>query len=223
MRCISTCNNCEQDEAEFLTVDVLKDVSIDPIDETTTNAEETSNEKTDSDSSTSSSLKSSTNYEEPSLESCSIVYLAGYLAKKCWDKFVCIDCDLFKNNEYHLNDPSQILILHKTFDNIEFTQGLKIPSDKLLDIVAICLNVFKKLFPIIKCEKKIILQFKENALPKIYRKYPYLQNSTCNNHYIYIIELLFRTKLFKQCKIENLMSRKRDVQSTDKLRVLQNK
>lgn len=86
MRCISssTCNSCEQDEAEFLTVDVLKDVSIDPIDpidETTINTEETSNEKTDSDSNTTSSLKSSTNYEEPSLESCSIAYFAGYLAK----------------------------------------------------------------------------------------------------------------------------------------------
>lgn len=43
-------------------------------------------------------------YEEPSLESCSIVYCAGCVAKKYWDKFVCID--LTKNNEHHPNNPS---------------------------------------------------------------------------------------------------------------------
>lgn len=40
MQC-TTCKNCETDEAEFLTVDVLKDVSIDPIEELITNTEET--------------------------------------------------------------------------------------------------------------------------------------------------------------------------------------
>lgn len=40
------------------------------------------------------------------------------------------------------------------FDNTESAaQGLKIPSDKFLDIVSICLNIVKQLFPNIKCEK----------------------------------------------------------------------
>lgn len=115
--------------------------------------------------------------EKLSLESCSVVYFAGYLAKKCWEKFLCIDCDSTKNNE-HLNDPSQILILHKMLDNIGSTQGLKIPSHKLLDIVVICLDAFKKLFLNIKSEKKIIFKFKKTVLPKINRKYPHLQNLT---------------------------------------------
>jgi hypothetical protein len=33
MRCGSNCSNCEPDEEEFLTVDILKDISIDAITE----------------------------------------------------------------------------------------------------------------------------------------------------------------------------------------------
>lgn len=83
MRCTSTCNNREHDEAEFLAVDILKDVSIDRIADPIMNAEQTANEKTDFDAtSTSSCLKYSINYGEPSFESCSIVYYAGFLAKQ---------------------------------------------------------------------------------------------------------------------------------------------
>jgi len=220
MQCTSTCKNCETDEAEFLTVDVLKDVSIDPVEELVTNTEET-----EVDLSTSSEVldNSKVHYEKPSLESCSIVYFAGYLAKKCLDMCFCTDCDLTKNNNDYLNEPPQILILKKTFDNVGLAQGLKIPSDRLLEIVEICLNVFQNLFPKIKTEKKIIFSLKEKALPVIYKKYSDVENSTCHNHYMYIIELLFRTKLYKECKLENTNVRKRVVQNTDKLRILQNK
>lgn len=42
---------------------------------------------------------------------------------------------------------------------------------------------------------------------------------------MYVIELLFRTKIFKECKLEKENSKigKRKVQNTDKLRILQNK
>jgi len=220
MQCTSTCKNCETDEDEFLTVDVLKDVSIDPVEELVTYAEET-----EIDLSTSSEVldNSKVHYENSSLESCSIVYFAGYLAKKCSDMFLCTDCDLTKNNNDYLNEPPQLLILKKTFDNVELAQGLKIPSDKLLEIVEICLVVFQNLFPKIKTEKKIMFTLKEKALPVIYKKYSDVENSTCHNHYMYIIELLFRTKLYKECKVENTNIRKRVVQNTDKLRILQNK
>jgi len=39
----------------------------------------------------------------------------------------------------------------------------------------------------------------------------------------YIIELLFRVKLYKECKAEKTNLRKRIVQNTDKLRILENK
>jgi hypothetical protein len=223
MQCTSTCKNCETDEAEFLTVDVLKDVSIDPDnpgEELVTNTEETV-----VDLSTSSEILNNSKiyYKKSSLESCSIVYFAGYLAKKCLDMFLCTDCDLTKNNDEYLNEPPQILILKKTFDNVGLAQGLKIPSDKLLEIVEICLDIFQNLFPKIKTEKKNIFSFKEKALPIIYKKYSDVENSTCHNHYMYIIELLFRVKLYKECKVENTNLRKRVVQNTDKLRILENK
>lgn len=70
------------------------------------NAEETANDKKKyavyGIPSTFSSLRNAINYEEPSLESCSIIYFAGYLAKNYLDTFVvCVDCDLTKNNECH--------------------------------------------------------------------------------------------------------------------------
>lgn len=208
------------DEAEFLTVDVLKDVSIDRVEELVTNTEETEVEL----STSSEALHNSkVHYEKSSLESCSLIYFAGYLAKKCLDMFLCKDCDLTKNNNEYLNEPPQILILKKMFDNVGLTQGLKIPSDKLLGIVEICLDVFQNLFPNIKTEKKIIFSFKEKALPIIYKKYPDVENSSCHNDYMYIIELLFRTKLYKECKVENTNVRKQVVQNTGKLRILQNK
>jgi len=85
------CKNCE-DESEFLTVDVLKDVSIDPVEELVTNKEET---EVDLSTSSGEALHNSKVYHEnSSLESCSVVYFAGYLAKKCVDLLLCKDCDL---------------------------------------------------------------------------------------------------------------------------------
>lgn len=58
---------------------------------------------------------------------------------------------------------------------------------------------------------------------KINKKYKILQNSKCKIHYLYILELLFRTKIYKQCKWENENVGNRSIQNADKLRVLQNK
>lgn len=226
MRCSSNCSNCELDEDEFLTVDVLKDISIDPVIESTFQPEETCNasNSADSDSSSTSSKNSIIieTADNPSLEVCSISYFAGYLAKKCWDKFGCTNCNLTKNKS-NLNDKSILLILFRTYNDIEPTQGLKAPTDEFLDIVTICLHIFEKTFPKIKSEKKILSQLKDKALMQINKKYTHFQNSKCHCHYMYVIELLFRTKIFKECKTENSKIGKRTVQNADKLRVLENK
>lgn len=90
MRCGSTCSNCEPDEEEFLTVNVLKDISLDPVIEPTFQIKET-HYATDSNSSStnmsSNSISAVETADNPSLELCSIAYFAGYLAKKCRDKF----------------------------------------------------------------------------------------------------------------------------------------
>lgn len=224
MKCTSTCSNCEPDDGEFLTLDVLKDVSIDQPEEsiTTTCVEEDSN----SDSSTSSSYSSSPsiNIVKIELEECSIGYFAGYLAKKCLVQFKCTNCELnLTKIDCELNDKSLLLLLHKSYDNFCPTQGLKAPSEQLLQIVNICLEVFKKWFPIIKSSKKIVFQLKEKANKKINMKFPDLQKSKCIFHYIYIVELLFKTKIFKECKWENAQIGKRNLQNADKLRIFKNK
>jgi len=75
--------------------------------------------------------------------------------------FLCTDCDLTKNNNEYLNEPPQILILKKTFDNVGLAQGLKIPSDKLLEIVEICLMYFKICFQKSRLKKKLYFHLRK--------------------------------------------------------------
>lgn len=60
-------------------------------------------------------------------------------------------------------------------------------------------------------------------MEKINLQFPNIQRSKCLNHYIYIIELLFITKLFEECKLANSQIGRRNVQNAFKLRVLQYK
>lgn len=105
MKCVTTCcNNCESDDDEFITVDVLKDVPVENLilsENTKLPNENYFHETIDSDNSSKSNEV--INNVDLSLEMCSITYFSGYLAKKCFDKFHCVNCNLFKPNE-HLND-----------------------------------------------------------------------------------------------------------------------
>lgn len=224
MRCNSSCSNCETDDGEFLTVDVLKDIGVENNKELTDlpAIEENNCNETDFNSSNSPILSNNSN--QLSLETCSVTYFAGYLAKKGLDQFNCSDCELnLIISKTNLNDESLLLIMYKTYDHVGPIQGLKAPSIQLLKIVSICLDVFEKWFPIIKSSKKILFQLKEKANAIITIKFPNFQKTKCIDHYTYIIELLFRTKLFKECKWGNTKIRERKfVQNVAKLRVLQN-
>jgi len=86
MKCSTSCNNCEPDDDEYMTVDILKDVVVENSesmydDECTHNQKPLQDSSEDSDSI--SSLENGNNIVVPSLEACSIVYLSGYLANKC--------------------------------------------------------------------------------------------------------------------------------------------
>lgn len=229
MKCSSTCNNCEPDDDEFLTVNVLNDLTEihpSPIEEVDISTEEIQHETHSSDTS-SSSFENSTSTLIPklTLEMCAINYFAGYLAKKCYEKFNCAECkiNLIETNT-NLTDERQLLIIHKTYDNIESTQGLKGPSEKLVQIVEICLNVFKNKFSSIKFKKNILDQLLSEAKNKINLKYSIFNSGKCEEHYLYIIKHLLTTKIFKECKWENsYIGVKRDHQNKAKLRILENK
>ncbi|KAF0709846.1 Transposon Ty3-I Gag-Pol polyprotein, partial [Aphis craccivora] len=144
MKCISTCNNCEADDNEFLTIDVLKDVVVNTsnttdIIQTSSNFDSDQQQTTDSDSST--QLFEIPNSLEVSLET-------------------------FKPKE-NLCDEKQLLLTFKTYDHVGTSQGLKAPSDNLIKLVTICLNVFKSKFPKIMTENKILEQLMSSAEKKI--------------------------------------------------------
>lgn len=70
--------------------------------------------------------------------------------------------------------------------------------------------------------KQIIEKLKEKSIKEINLKCPDSINSLCKIHLNYILDILFRTKIFKQCKWENSKVRDKHYQNAAKLRVLQN-
>ncbi|KAL4126559.1 hypothetical protein QTP88_010780 [Uroleucon formosanum] len=223
MKCSDKCN-CEEDGDEFLTVDVLKDTSINPLDPDFIEADfddQQQNLLSDNSSETSScSLDFSP--IPISLETCSLVYFSGYLANKCLEKFKCVDCQSNLITDKDLNDKNQLLITYKTFENIlTDTKGLKMPSSILLTISNICLTIFKKKFEDIKIEKKIVTKLMNDATNKIIKNTTIL-NSSCKDHYLYIIELLFRTKMYKECKWITSKLHNKEIQQADKLKIFRN-
>lgn len=97
-------------------------------------------------------------------------------------------------------DEKQLLITFKTFNHVDTSQGLIAPSDNMIKVVTLCLNLFKSKFPKIMTEKKILEQLMSSAEKKINKHSTVLKSTSCKNHYIYILQLLFRTKIYKECK-----------------------
>jgi len=94
------------------------------------------------------------------LEKCSQVYYAGYLAKKCLEKFHCEQCQTYLvNSNTTLDNKYQLLILNKAFEHIELNSdsGLKAPSENLEKFIIICLNVFKQNYCHLKSERYLVI------------------------------------------------------------------
>lgn len=85
----------------------------------------------------------------PSLEQCSVTYFAGWLAKKCNDKFKCIKCLQVMTVNTDLDDKKQLLILEKTYGNAENTK-LKCPSETFYQVIDVCLTNYELQFDIVK-------------------------------------------------------------------------
>ncbi|CAI6353573.1 unnamed protein product [Macrosiphum euphorbiae] len=221
MQCSTCCSNCEDDDDNYLTTADVENVTVVPGPVVVEDLNETL-ESVSSFSETSGSPKTTFEATPISLETCSITYFAGYLAKKCIQKFNCEMCKLNLITKTNKNDENQLLLHNKTYDYTDQGYGLKAPTNILLDISTICLNVFKNNFDEMKCNKKLLAQLISKAETKIEDKYSILQSNSCKEHFQYIIELLLRTKLYKECKWLNANSGKRSMQNADKLRVLQN-
>lgn len=223
MKCSELCN-CEDDNDVFLTVDVLSDVANN--ERTTIEQKEQVLDELENSPRSSNSDLSLYMYapeEITTLETCSIVYFAGYLVKKCLDFFNCDNCliQLVKDNNA-MNDKNQLLILNKMYRGVVHG-GLKTPKDEIVKICKICLKYFEKNWESIKSKKGIIKTLMQSIpLSDII---PSFDSHPCKEHYLYIIRLLFITKIFHTCKQINEQSTKSIISATkphSKLRILNN-
>lgn len=161
------------------------------------------------------------------MEECSIVYFAGYLAKRCIDNFKCQNCESSIIEQDILNDPNQLLITFKTFENISYanTQGLNKPSNYLISLCKIGLNTIAKVFNDIKSEKWLVYQMLQIILKEINKKYLEFEHMECKDHYIFMLKLFLVTIIYKECK--HLSNEENTYRQTnkipEKLRILINK
>lgn len=199
LNCASEKSNCEEDDDIFLVS------SQTPIND---DIENHSQQNMESYNKSSNLIEDndSTSEEEPDnesrtiLEKCSTIYYAGYLAKKCLDKFQCDQCQTFLLKPCKdLNDKQQLLIVNKTFKDIDLnaSSGLKAPSEDLVQFVSICLNVFKHSYNQLKSEKYLVNKLMTQANNCIPEK---VVQPVCAKHFEYIMRLLFIVKVFKECK-----------------------
>lgn len=200
--------NCELDEDEFLSVDVLNDVEVsNQIENCSVNEclqEVTGVVEKDQTSSSFSSEFEEENMgsEKSTLEECSIVYFSGYLVKQCIDHFKCTVCKLTMLTTEKINEAHQILIMNKTFAQIDFfnSNGLKKPSFFIINICKIGLEVSESMFETIQSESGIVDKMMKTVFKKLEKKGIKLEKLECKEHIIYIIKLLFTTRIYKECK-----------------------
>lgn len=174
--------------------------------------------------SSNSSSDDYTETAEPSeinLEHLSVTYFAGYLLKRCLEKFNCFSCKINFATERTLTDRSQLFILHKTYANIglEDSSGLLAPSPDLRNIVDIALKLFERYFPRIYFEKNL----RTRLLKRIRKHLPneWLSEGQCKTHKLFIIEKLISSKISHKCKLLSGKTITLQTKVNPKLRLLQ--
>lgn len=238
MKCSELCN-CEEDNDEYLTVNSLENCNLSSPDLTCSQSNSQNNlneniifdedEELLIDSSVSSNILLEINskdqlFNQPvTLETCSVFYFVGYLAKKCIKKFNCSNCEtnLFNTDEF-LNDPNSLLMINKTFDWIT-SGGLCVPSSYLIDLCNICLNIYEEKWHIIESQNDILNTLLNISFDKIKKKFPNFCDDNCKEHFYYIFRLLFTTKIYKYCKEKSSQcGPSNTTKPVPKLRILQN-
>lgn len=154
------------------------------------------------------------------LETCSQVYFAGYLAHNYYKKNPCQQClNKLINPESELKSKKELLILNKSFSNIkiDYCSGLFSPSESLLYVADTAFKVFAMKF--------WELAHKENVVRNLVNeteKCVVLDSLTCikcSDKAKLILQTLFRVLIHKQCKWISASVRK---SSLEKIKVLKN-
>lgn len=195
--------NCEPDEDWDI-------FNKDPVPYT---SQEDKRDSDDSQSLSTSVSEESTNSENQAtgLEDCSVVYFAGYLAKKLIEKY---NCQLCKDNYLGVKDlkkRDQLLLLHKNYD-LEKELGLKAPTPCLKRLTKYAMGIINKNWQK-HGSKNVMLLFRKHFFGYIRKNMAHLlQNEQCYEHITFLINLLITVTLHKKCKYFNASPKKTVVQ-----------
>jgi len=158
------------------------------------------------------------------LEDCSNAYFAGYLGKKCVDKFKCNICEsiMLKDIEDATFDNQEFLIFCKNYSSeTSSLLHLKRPTLDFTDFVSLAQKTIKKTvekMPHKKNISKFIFSKIKNDLSSIIHI-----NSSCELHIDFLITHLINCKLLRDFnwKSKNNKSSARD-KNKNKLSILKN-
>lgn len=126
-----------------------------------------------------------------SLEDCAVVYFSGYVAYKCIKKFKCETCQttLCKNTF----GQHETLIENRCYTNLT---NLVNPSEELISVVRKQLKYFAENLENKKQQKNLKKMLITGAIKSDWF-------STCSVHRKYMLDLLYRVKLYKVAKWES--------------------
>jgi hypothetical protein len=216
----SRSSNCEEDKGTSITLmgTKTKQQSLykNPVDYISLSPS-VSSTYSETCSSSSGSRQTKLKQHNITLQDCANDYFAGYLVKKTLDKFSCKDCESQLVCEQFFSNKTQLLILNRTYKSA--ITGLKKPAPFLNKFVKKSLKIVYKTLE--KCpQKRFLLQFLYKKIEKIAQKVKYLKKESCHIHIQYLIRLLIRCKIFKECKWRTLYCKK-NIKQKRKLDILQ--
>lgn len=151
-------------------------------------------------STSSSSIKDCKSIAKITLQDCANTYFAGYLAKKTLDKYGCENCKkcLINNSNLVLSDKRELLILNRTYKNVSV--GLRKPTEVLSKFVKKSLLIIKKVLDKYPHKNDILKSIQHKILQKSYYKRLFTTDDICEDHIKYLINLMIRCKIYKECK-----------------------
>lgn len=219
--------NCQEDNNEFLNLDILSDVTITEVEGITNDTEIEHidlyhNKETDEDSSNDDEFVTNIDVNrEESLEKCTVSYICGYLVKRCIEKYQCKTCEENLLEKKYLTQSNYYLIMEKMFSWAVPTGGLKKPSLAFYHFISSCIEIYQNKINNIIWKKNIRSKLTKIIEKKHANEIKLLES--CVHHYDYMIQLLLRTLIFKKCKWINRIIRDTSIKPHQKLSILQNK
>jgi hypothetical protein len=156
------------------------------------------------------------------LQDCSEMYFAGYLIKKCLDKFNCSMCsEKLQIQDTEIDDARQLLIINKTYDsNLTYTK-LKKPSKSITDFVSGALVILQKIIDnkphAIKLREKISEEIKQNLFKNVIT-----EDYHCYSHLEFLTNHLIYCKLFRFFNLQSKNIKGDRSKIVSKLNILQN-